>query len=120
MDGAAMGVLLAHLSLLLATVSVLQAEWPWVLWVEAPGGSDQWGLASGREIQYTAKEHCQRRADALSTFEMEIHQLQGASAIRGSTTWFQNVHPPVSLAGNPSGMEPQRGHFLPAKNSLMF
>jgi hypothetical protein len=74
-----MRVFFANVSLLLATTSLLQADCPWGLWVEAPGGSDQWSLASGREIRFTAREDCQRRADAVNAFELAMHQIQGAS-----------------------------------------
>lgn len=55
------------------------ADCVWVLWVEAPTGSDQWSVASGPQFRFTATEDCQRRADDLNAFELTMHRMQGAS-----------------------------------------
>jgi hypothetical protein len=52
-------------------------ECPWLLWVEAPTGSDQWSVASVPQSRFTAKEECQRSADDLNAFELTMHRMQG-------------------------------------------
>jgi len=70
-----MTILVTGLCLLAAT-SIVYAECPWVLWVEAPTGSDQWSIATDPQSRFTAKEDCQRRADDLNAFELTMHKMQ--------------------------------------------
>ncbi len=60
-------ILLALVGLLIPVTSAA-AERMWVLWVEAPAGSDQWSLASIAEPRFKAEEDCQRRAQDLNDF----------------------------------------------------
>jgi hypothetical protein len=66
------------LLLLLTPVGVF-AECEWVLWVEAPVGSDQWSVPSVPQSRFTARENCQRFADDLNTLELNMHKMQGMS-----------------------------------------
>jgi hypothetical protein len=75
-------VLLALLCLLTLTTAA-SAECAWVLWVEAPTGSDQWSVASAPQSRFTAREDCQRRADDLNAFELT---MSSAHRARGDTT----------------------------------
>ena len=48
----------------------------WVMWVEAPVGSDQWSIASVREPRFKAKEECERRAQTLNDSEATIAKME--------------------------------------------
>jgi hypothetical protein len=56
------GIAVAAFCFLLALAASASAECAWMLWVEAPTGSD-----------------CQRRADDLNAFELTMHRVQGTS-----------------------------------------
>jgi hypothetical protein len=71
-------VLLATLGLLALAASAF-ADCAWVLWVEAPTGSDQWSVARVPQPRFTTQEDCQRRADDLNAFELTMHRGQGTS-----------------------------------------
>jgi len=45
---------------------------PWVLWVEAPAGSDQWSLIS----RFPAKDDCERRAVRLNEAEQSVAKTE--------------------------------------------
>jgi hypothetical protein len=72
-----MRVLLAPLLFLVLTASA-SAECAWVLWVEAPQGSDQWSIASVPQSRFTSKEGCQHLADDLNAFELTMGKMQRA------------------------------------------
>jgi hypothetical protein len=55
------------------------AECAWVLWVEAPLGSDQWSVASIPQTRFLAREDCEQRADDLNAFELTLFKMQGLS-----------------------------------------
>lgn len=62
--------------LMLAPVHVAWAERTWVLWVEAPTGSDQWSVASVARATFTSHEECQRQAETLNELETTIAKMQ--------------------------------------------
>lgn len=47
----------------------------WVLWVEAPVGSDQWSIATPAS-KFTAKDECERHALKLNEFELTIAKAE--------------------------------------------
>lgn len=71
--------LLVALALMLLSTGA-SAECAWVLWVEAPVGSDQWSIASVPQTRFTVSKDCQRFADDLNVFELTMRKMHGASA----------------------------------------
>jgi hypothetical protein len=69
------------LSLSVPVVAGPATTCPWVLWVEAPMGSDQWSVASAPRTRFTARDDCQRLADDLNVFEGTMHLAEGASGV---------------------------------------
>ena len=77
------------LSSLLATLCFLvfaapfapssSADGMWLLWVEAPAGSDQWSLAPIPGPKFKAEEDCQRWARDLNDLELTIAKGEGWS-----------------------------------------
>lgn len=53
----------------LSLAASVRADCPWVLWVEAPAGSDQWSIAHVPEARFGLKPDCERQAERLNAFE---------------------------------------------------
>jgi hypothetical protein len=48
----------------------------WVLWVEAPVGSDQWSLPNIVEPKFKDKAECDRRAQHLNDVEASVAKME--------------------------------------------
>jgi hypothetical protein len=73
---------LLAIELTVAPVNASAAE-KWVLWVEAPAGSDQWSVASIPPSKFTAKDDCERRARYLNESERAIARMQRTTGESG-------------------------------------
>jgi hypothetical protein len=60
--------------LTLAPMQAASAEW--VLWVEAPAGSDQWSIADMSPSKFAAENECKRHALALNEFEVTMAKAE--------------------------------------------
>lgn len=71
-------VIILTLSLLAAFAPMHAAlgRQAWVLWVEAPLGSDQWSIAGTSASKFTAKDECERHALKLNEFEATIAKME--------------------------------------------
>jgi len=68
-------ILASTLALLLCPVAAW-AEPAWVLWVEAPLGSDEWSVARIPEARFAVKDECDQRAQQLNESERAIATME--------------------------------------------
>jgi hypothetical protein len=64
---------------LVLTFAPMHTTWggqAWVLWVEAPVGSDQWSIAGTSASKFTARDECERHALKLNEFEATIARME--------------------------------------------
>jgi hypothetical protein len=73
-----MRLLFLAIVLTLASMPASAAE-TWILWVEAPLGSDQWSIVSIPQPRFKAKDECERRARYLNEMERLIARMERAT-----------------------------------------
>ena len=61
---------------LVLTLAPTQAWAEWVMWVEAPLGSDQWSIASIPQPRFKAKGECEKRAQQLNDTERLLAKIE--------------------------------------------
>jgi hypothetical protein len=66
------------LVVLVLTLASMQtwAGQTWVLWVEAPTGSDQWSVVSIPQPRFKAKGECEKRAQQLNDTEQLLAKIE--------------------------------------------
>jgi hypothetical protein len=95
--------------LLFLLTSSAFAACPWVLWVEAPMGSDQWSVVRIPQSQFGARAECQRHADDLNALERTMTKGEfTAGAAHGVFACFPcTVDPRPEGALLHEGLDPQ-------------
>jgi hypothetical protein len=61
---------------LVVTLAPTTAWAEWVLWVEAPVGSDHWSVPGIAASRFIAKDECERQALKLNEFEATIAKME--------------------------------------------
>src|SRR5262245_70601 len=107
MTGAA-GLCLIFVLVLSSPASAF-AECAWVLWVDAPTGSDQWSVVRLPQSQCGAREECQRHADDLNALELTMAkgEFTGGAAHDAFTCFPCTVDPRPEGALLHEGLDPQ-------------
>jgi hypothetical protein len=67
-------LLVVVIVLTFAAMQTASAEW--VLWVEAPAGSDHWSIASMSPSKFAAENECKRHALVLNEFEVTMAKAE--------------------------------------------
>jgi hypothetical protein len=62
--------------IVLTLAAPMQAWAEWVLWVEAPAGSDQWSIAGMSPSKFAAEHECKQHALALNEFEVTMAKAE--------------------------------------------
>ena len=102
-------IVVALLYCLLAVTTPGVAQSAWVLWVEAPAGSDQWSIAHIPELRFETNEGCQRRAQDFNDLELSIAKMERTSAEAGDlfTCLPDTVDPRPERALRPDTVDPR-------------